>query len=314
MKTAEFLKYEINARQAESLPLEWESVFGRMAPLALEIGCGNGEFLVDWAQSRPEWNFVGIEISMESVWRIQHRIFRNDLRNVRVLREDARFALRELFPDASLRHVMMNFPDPWPKEKHRRRRTIKPEFVGTLAALLEIGGYFELVTDQDWYAGDAGALFKESECFDLQPVEVDPIRPVTTKYERKWRKEGRHTFRMKATQKKKLAIHRIVEGGEMPHVILHRRMDSGKILALNGLVVKHSDSVFAVKEIFMKPDDRACMLRMVASDKDYTQNFFILIAEHRDGFIVKIDAGIQPYRTPAVKFAVFEIGRLLDKD
>ena len=63
MKTAEFLKYEINARQAESLPLEWESVFGRMAPLALEIGCGNGEFLVDWAQSRPDWNFVGIEIS-----------------------------------------------------------------------------------------------------------------------------------------------------------------------------------------------------------------------------------------------------------
>ncbi|MFZ0391865.1 MAG: tRNA (guanosine(46)-N7)-methyltransferase TrmB, partial [Calditrichia bacterium] len=198
MKSAEPLRYEVQGRRFASYPLQWNELFSRSAPLALEIGCGNGEFLCDWAEAQPLWNFVGIEISLESAERIQQNIHRRRLNNVRVIRDDAAFVVRELFPEESLQQIMMNFPDPWPKTKHRSRRLMRPVFIRTLSAAISRGGIYELITDQEWYARDAARLFRESAVFQVEPIEQNPQRPVTTKYERKWRKAGRSIFRLRA--------------------------------------------------------------------------------------------------------------------
>jgi len=304
MKTAEAIKYEIKTRRHRRFPVTWEEEFNRKAPIGLEIGCGNGEFLTAWARWKPEWNLVGIELSLGSAERMLQRLLENGIENARVIRDDARFALREFFADESLRQVNMNFPDPWPKEKHRRRRVIVPDFIQTLSAVLQKNGIFELVTDQEWYVHESADLFAENGCFRVGEVEKNPVRPVTTKYERKWREEDREIFRLQVTKQISGNIVRIVENCEMPHEIIRQKISSNRVFGLKRFVWKNKDTVFAIKEVFADVGKTTFLLRTVTTDGDYTQNFYILIAHHPAGFIVKIDPNIQPFRTPAVKTAI----------
>lgn len=313
IKDSRCLKYEIKGREQRQFPLNWPALFRREAPMAVEIGCGNGEFLVNWAASRPDWNFVGIEISLGSAARIQKRLQQAALTNVRVLRDDARFVLRELFPDGSVQHIMMNFPDPWPKERHRHRRVVIPPFIRTVAAVLAPDGRYELVTDQDWYAAEARQLFQESTLFRVAEIETNPARPVSTKYERKWREEGRQIYRLVAHKQRSAPITRIVESGDMPHYMIDQEITSRDIAALKGLTRQENGHLFVIKEIYFNQEQRTHLLRTVVSDDDYQQAFFILVSPHQKGFIVKIDPVFQPYRTPAVKMAVFEVGKQLAK-
>ena len=311
MKNTAILKYEISPREIDRYPVNWEKIFGRAAPLAVEVGCGNGEFLVNWARSCPDWNFLGIELSLASGERIQSRIYSQHLENVRTLRDDARFVLPELFADQSITQLVMNFPDPWPKERHRERRLINPSFIEILGAVLTPDGLFELYTDQEWYAGKARELFSSSSLFSAREVEINPQRTVSTKYERKWREQNRPIYRFQAIKSRNGELKRQLENNPMPHVYLQCEVTPHQIEALKGVTRKLDNQVYKIKEVFSSPEDQAYLLRTVTSDRDYVQNFFILVARHDQGYIVKIDSGYQPYRTPAVKMAVQEVGRLL---
>lgn len=308
---ARVLKYEINPRTSDHFPLNWAIIFGRKAPLALEIGCGNGEFLVAWAKEKPSWNFVGIELSLASAERTQSRIFKEKLANVRIIRDDARFAVRELFSDQSLQYIMVNFPDPWPKDKHRHRRLILPDFVYTVSSVLQMNGIIELVTDQEWYANDSHYYFRADDLFEVSGVESEFIREVSTKYERKWQSLQRKNYRLLAIKKKSRAVNRITEE-KMPHFIVQKKSIPENINGLKGVVKKNSGFIYKILDVFRDLNGKAFLLRIVTSDADYSQNFFILVAEYDQGFIVKIDPGYQPYRTPAVKAAITDIGQYLD--
>jgi len=315
MKTAEIFKNELKPRRAEIYPLDWEEIYGRKAPLAVEIGCGNGEYLVAWAQFRPEWDFIGIDLSKISVERTLENIHRYQLKNVRVIHDDARFALRELFPNDSLHMVVSNFPDPWPKERHRHRRTVVPSFIQTLSAVLESGGIFELTSDQDWYVNEAAALFRESNLFRVGDIEKNPRRPFSTKYEKKWRTRQRDIYRLRVSKIHSTPITRLLENQEMPHFIIEKKhIPSPKIFQLKGVSEKGKGNMFVIKEVFATQDRQAYLLRTVATDMDYHQSFYLIVAPHQQGYIVKLDATIQPYRTPGVKAAVRKIGEMLQQD
>ncbi|GAB4369543.1 MAG: tRNA (guanosine(46)-N7)-methyltransferase TrmB [Calditrichia bacterium] len=295
-------------------PLDWEQIFVRSAPLGIEIGCGNGEYLVRWAQTQPDWNFIGIELSLGSVERIVERVYKEGMTHVRLLRDDARFALRELFPDNSIRQVVMNFPDPWPKEKHQHRRLILPEFVQTLAAVLENRGSFELTTDQKWYAQQAEQVFEQNSCFITREIEVNPTRSVTTKYQRKWLAMGREVYRFCATKVKSSTVNRILENTEMPHVVIRQIPREETLRRLVGLVRKENEMVLNIKRLFTDESDGTFLLRTVTADGFYRQNFYILVAPHAGGTIVKIDPHSCPFRTPAVKFAIREIAAIIQRE
>jgi tRNA (guanine-N7-)-methyltransferase len=308
---ARILQYEINPRMSDHFPLKWSVIFGKKAHLALEIGCGNGEFLAAWAKAKPSWNFIGIELSLASAERTQSRIFREKLSNVRIIRDDARFAVRELFSDQSLQYIMVNFPDPWPKDKHRHRRLVLPDFVYAVSSVLQMDGVFELVTDQEWYANDSRYYFDADNLFEVSGVESEFIREVSTKYERKWQSLQRKNYRLSAVKKKSRAVKRIMEE-KMPHIVIQKKSIPENINGLKGLVRKNSGFIYKILDVFRDLSGKAFLLRMVTSDGDYRQNFFILVAEYDQGFIVKIDPGYQPYRTPAVKAAIADIGQYLE--
>jgi tRNA (guanine-N7-)-methyltransferase len=132
--------------QAPSYRGRWGEVFGRDAPLHLEIGTGNGSFLAAMAGRHSEWNFLGVEIRFKRVVQGAKRIVAAGLSNARMVRYDA-FFLADLFEPASLSAIYLNHPDPWPKGKHEKNRLISVPFLGWAAGALLPGATLRLKTD-----------------------------------------------------------------------------------------------------------------------------------------------------------------------
>ena len=110
-------------------PVDWQAQFGSPAPLEVEIGFGNGEFLVRRAQERPERHFIGIELEWASVQRALRRLAQAQATNVRLLLVDAHVALQRLFSPLALQRVYSLFPCPWPKERHAKHRLFSHTFL-----------------------------------------------------------------------------------------------------------------------------------------------------------------------------------------
>ena len=133
----------------------WSKLFGLpVAPLRLhvDIGFGNGGFLTELARRDPGRAVVGVELSFKRVLKVARRLSHSDLRNVRLLGVDAAWAVREAFEDESVESFWINFPDPWPKRRHQRRRFVNPVFVAALSRRLMVGGSLHVATDDPEYA------------------------------------------------------------------------------------------------------------------------------------------------------------------
>lgn len=174
--------------------LDFETVFGRRAPVTLEIGFGMGQSLLQMAQQSPERDFIGIEVHTPGVGRILHDIAASNTRNIRVYRHDAVEVLADCIPDASLDTVQIFFPDPWHKKRHHKRRLIQPPFVAQLARKLKSGGTLHLATDWENYAEQMMAVLSASDqlrntCAAGEFAPRPQYRPLT-KFERRGERLG----------------------------------------------------------------------------------------------------------------------------
>jgi tRNA (guanine-N7-)-methyltransferase len=132
--------------------VDWPAVFGRDAPRVLEIGFGMGDATAAIAQSRPDTDFIGVEVHTPGVGALLKHIGEKQLTNLRIVQHDAVDVLEHMIAPASLAGVHVFFPDPWHKKKHNKRRLIQPPFVAQLAARLASGGYLHCATDWEPYA------------------------------------------------------------------------------------------------------------------------------------------------------------------
>lgn len=133
-------------------PLDAEAVFGRRAPLVLEIGFGMGDATAAVAAAQPQRDFIGVEVHEAGVGALLRRIGQAGLTNLRIVRHDAVEVLREMIAPGSLAGVHVWFPDPWHKARHHKRRLIQPAFVELLVSRLALGGYLHCATDWQPYA------------------------------------------------------------------------------------------------------------------------------------------------------------------
>jgi tRNA (guanine-N7-)-methyltransferase len=173
--------------------LDLAALFGRAAPTVLEIGFGNGETLVATAAANPQQNYLGVEVHRPGVGHLLRLASAQALRNLRVLCADANDVLARL-PEASLAEVCLFFPDPWPKKRHHKRRLVQPTFVETIRGKLAPGGFFQLATDWEDYAGHMLSVLTAAPGFaNANPqgsfVERLPGRPLT-KFERRGQRLG----------------------------------------------------------------------------------------------------------------------------
>lgn len=132
--------------------LDLDAAFGRSAPVGLEIGFGMGQALLAWAERRPDWNLLGLEIYQPGIGALLLGVERLLLENVRAMEAAAEVVLEHRLGPASLDEVRIFFPDPWPKKRHFKRRLIQPAFVALLAERLRPGGLLWLATDWMPYA------------------------------------------------------------------------------------------------------------------------------------------------------------------
>jgi tRNA (guanine-N7-)-methyltransferase len=167
-------------------PLDFAQVFGRKAPTVVEIGFGMGETTAAIAASRPDVNFLGIEVFVAGVGALLRRIEDGRLDNLRIVHHDAVEVVRELIAPDSLAGVHVYFPDPWPRLRHHKRRLIAQPFVGQLASRIAVGGYLHCATDWEDYAGQMlRVLGEEARLVNAHagyaPTSANPLatRPTT---------------------------------------------------------------------------------------------------------------------------------------
>ncbi|MBS9426259.1 tRNA (guanosine(46)-N7)-methyltransferase TrmB [Photorhabdus caribbeanensis] len=136
--------------QAEKLELA--ALFGREAPVVLEIGFGMGASLVAMAGQNPEKDFLGIEVHAPGVGACLASAEDENIGNLRVMCHDAIEVLENMIPDNSLEMVQLFFPDPWHKARHNKRRIVQPPFAELIRSKLKVGGVFHMATDWQPYA------------------------------------------------------------------------------------------------------------------------------------------------------------------
>lgn len=136
----------------QTQPIDADPIYGRSAPLILEIGFGMGETTAAIAKSRASINFLGVEVYPAGVGALLKRIEEHALDNIRIVQHDAIDVCQHMLSPACLAGVHVFFPDPWPKARHHKRRLIRPDFVSLLASRIAPGGYLHCATDWEHYA------------------------------------------------------------------------------------------------------------------------------------------------------------------
>lgn len=164
-------------------PIEPARVFGRIAPLILDIGIGFGDTLTTMAADRPDLDVIGADVHTPGIASSLARIESMGLTNVRLLHGDALVFIDRLAP-ASLAGIRIYFPDPWPKARHRHRRMTSEEHLARFVALLAPGGTLHIATDIDDYAIQARRVCDARPELCGGVIERPEWRP-TTRYERK---------------------------------------------------------------------------------------------------------------------------------
>jgi tRNA (guanine-N7-)-methyltransferase len=132
--------------------LDFPAVFGRQAPVVLEIGFGMGDATAQIAATLPDTDFIGCEVHEPGVGSLLKQIGERGLSNLRIVQHDAVEVLEHMIPPGSLAGVHIYFPDPWHKKRHHKRRLIQPPFVADLVRHLAPGGYIHCATDWEPYA------------------------------------------------------------------------------------------------------------------------------------------------------------------
>jgi tRNA (guanine-N7-)-methyltransferase len=200
-KTDPSLDLGARLRTFDQLPRPWDpqQLFGRQAPLEIEVGSGKGLFLRTAAAARPEVDFLGIEIAPRYARFAAATLVKLQLNNATVVIADALRVFAELVPEASLAAVHVYFPDPWWKMRHRKRRLMRESFVHDVQRTLQPGGRLHFWTDVEEYFQKSLALLAAETALQ-GPIEVSEVpaqheMDYRTHFERRMRLHGESVYR-----------------------------------------------------------------------------------------------------------------------
>ena len=196
-------KYIIDVSKLEII--DFDAVFDRKAPVVLEIGFGMGASLVQMAKDSPDKNFVGIEVHPPGVGACLKLIEEQGIGNVRIIQYDAFEIFKKCLRDESLDIVQIFFPDPWPKERHHKRRLVNDAFIAMIAPKLVPGGLIRMATDWENYAEQMLEVMNRADGFVNQATDGTYIprpnwRPLT-KFEQRGQRLGHGVWDLEFSRK-----------------------------------------------------------------------------------------------------------------
>lgn len=180
----------------------WAQVFGSENPVVIEVGMGKGKFLMELAAANPDVNYVGIEMYSSVLLKAIQKRKGKDLPNLWFLRIDAR-ALADVFAPGEVSRIYLNFSDPWPKDRHAKRRLTSPEFMAVYDKILKAHGTVEFKTDnRGLFDYSLESIPKAGWTITLQTFDLhhSPYAEgnVMTEYETKFSAEGKPICKLTA--------------------------------------------------------------------------------------------------------------------
>jgi len=282
-------------------------LFERDGPLVMEVGFGDGWFLAHLAHEHPDWNLLGAEIALGSVTRAFKRLRRESVTNARLYRGHARFLVRDVLPPRSLHRIYVNFPDPWPKKRHRDRRLLQASFFQLLSTRLEEGGALLFTTDHAEYFDFA---LEEAESTGLYDIAQQPPPPATlqTKYARKWRAQDIPIQHAVFTKREEAgeSFPPIIETFDiMHHAILNG--DLPDLESFDKQVHRFKKGHVILLEAYAAPANTGWVIVTRIEEPDLTQEVLVEVRPMRkreEGLFVGIKAFGQPLVTKGTKEAV----------
>ena len=174
--------------------IEVAALFAQSQPLDIELGSGDGSFLVEYARRHPERNFIGVERLLGRIRKLDRKGRRAGLVNLRGVRIESAYFLEYLLPANSASALHIYFPDPWPKRKHWRHRLVNDRFPVLASRVLIPGGTVYLRTDHEEYFRQIREVFAKNSLFH-QAVTPSDLAALVTDFEQDFRAKGIKTLR-----------------------------------------------------------------------------------------------------------------------
>lgn len=188
------------------IPIDTRTLFGNSRDCALDIGFGDGDFLLDNALMKPDTNFIGIEIKKKRFNKAVKKALRVKAGNVKFLHMDANIASSEVFNPDTFTEAYINFPDPWPKDRHEKNRILNADFLDRLSRVLIPGGKLEIASDHRDYIEQIIDIFKQTKIFSNNYPEPgyrhELEERIETKFEKEFKEEGRKIYYLMFTNGK----------------------------------------------------------------------------------------------------------------
>lgn len=288
------------------IPLEQDKEFGRSTPLFVEIGFGNGSFIEQVASENPGLNCLGAEVSLSSLNRAFKRIRRSGLENVRLFRCDGRFLVQNLVGGQEIQRLAVNFPDPWPRTRHAKRRLLSSDFFSLASTRLTDDGKVCLATDDKNYFEFARDEARKSGLFS-ETITLPPAECLTTRYATKWLEQDRTINYVEfglidrapgdGGQFLRGDMHHAFLKGQLPKITLEEkkihRTEVGEIVILDVLHPEGADPGY----VFV----------VLVEEEGLRQDILVDVRPHKDGFHL----GLRRFGSPVLTQGVAEAVRLL---
>lgn len=286
-------------------PIDWPALFGREAPLIVEIGFGNGEALARRALRRPEQDHIGVEMAWSSTKRALRRLAKQEIKNVRLLQTDVYNAFLRLLGPETLTGIKTLFPIPWPKDRHEGRRVFSREFLNLANNRLLPGGEVQLVTDYEPYLHWALEQVQGTG-FKAEWTRRPPV--FETKYERKWRETGQTDFfELLLTKEEHIDPPRTEEPNLIAYKLKEFDPENFKPQDRTGpITVKFRDYIYDGSR-------RHGMLHVLVAEDRLVQEVWLKVIDLGDHWHLGVAAGNQILPTEGIKLAL-ELARQAAED
>ncbi|NPB08036.1 MAG: tRNA (guanosine(46)-N7)-methyltransferase TrmB [Aquificae bacterium] len=282
----------------------------RIPNLEVEIGFGRGDFIVKLAKENPDKNFLGMELSAISVEKLLRRVERERLKNVYCVHIDAYWGFYLLFEDNYLERIYMNYPDPWFKKRHHRRRLTTPERLYMFTRKLKKDREIRIRSDNREFLDFTKEVAGSFGCFEIRERKLTVKEPLT-KYESKWLSMGRELYELVLIKRAEppFVEHPVIE--EVKEVF-PERVEKGEVSPerLENREIKLGEAVY-LKTFRLWQGKEGFLLECLLAEKGYHQKFFMQIKKKESYYIVDISPFSEVLRTRNLQRAVREVASLI---
>lgn len=283
-----------------TFPASPEDLFGRAAPLIVEIGVGSGGFIHALAAGRPDLNVLGVDRAPQSIARSYRRLRHGGMPNVRLFKGNAEWILRNVIPPGGLHRVYVNFPDPWPRKKHHHRRLLNESFLRLLSSRLAPDGDLLVTTDHESYFDFVLRSVEVAGCYHVD-VTTPPPEVLATKWARK--ASSYHHAVLRPTDRTE--IHDIdihLAAGTMYHAVIEG--DLPDLAAFEKRTMHHDGCVIVLKDAFRPIGGSGFVFLVHVEEDGLSQEVIVDVREGKRGYVVELRRFGEPLHTRGLSVAV----------